>query len=177
MSNQYETLRADCVRIINEECVKHAEDKSYVAYTWAIGKVFSEIEKQLLKGEKLPESLKQIVRFEFNKLKDKVTSADGFEHKRTRIAPAFSGGSILHRRNDTFEKTTLTLEEQLEGARVLADKAGKSVSSAKNAESKLRAEKRVKMLLKEINYLQDAIKVRNEVCETARTESLTPVSA
>ena len=168
--NTYEKLRTDIQALLSKTCIKEAEDKSRVAYSWNIGKVFSEMEKNfpnILLNGKLPEGFKSIVRFEFNKLKDSVMTSEHWEARRSTISYALTSDGVEKRRQDLFGMKVITLEDQLNGARILLDKVGKSLAKSKSQEDTQRINKRKNRILKEIMFLTDAINMRNSVANTA----------
>lgn len=155
--NKYEALRSDIAKLVETTCCKVSDDNTRVAYSWNIGKVFSESEtafQAYLLNDKLPETLKTMIRFEFNKLKDGIMSSENWEAKRSSISWAITD-QIEKRRTDTFALKAITLEEQLHGAQILLDKAALAVSKAKNQESAQKARKRQNKVLKEILFLRD----------------------
>lgn len=161
MSNAYEPLRNDVIKLISDTCITETPDKSRTAFAWNIGKVFSNAEKQfgnLLLNGKLPETLKDMIRFEFNKLKDTTMSDKNWTAIRSTKSFVLRPDGIERRRQDLYGLKAISLQEQLTGARTLLDKVGKSLANSKNEETTLRMKKRQNRLLKEIMFIEDAMK-------------------
>lgn len=170
MANKYESLRETVKLTIRETCVREAKDKSGVSYTWSIAHVFNAVgEACKMDSSVLPAELKDLVRFEFNKLRDSVLSGSQFTHKRSRFGYAFRDGSCEQTRNDYFINTSLPLSEQLAGMLILLDKNGVSLVKAKNAESKERLERRQRNMLKEITFLRNEIETQSKAIAEAQS--------
>lgn len=177
MSNKYETFRDTIKLAIVETVVKESDDKSRVSYTWSMDSVFTACgEKcQIADTKNLPEELKHIIRFEFNKLKESITNGDGWTFKRSTVTPVLTIDNVEYRRTDTFTNSAVSLEMQLQGAVALLNRAGVSLSKAKTAESAEKLNRRIKRLHKEIAGLRDEMDKQKllviEVNKTVKAET------
>lgn len=162
--NQYEALRNDIVATINELCVKVDKTGQRVQYNWSYQAVCDDIERANgFKSKAMPDDLKTIVRFEFNKLKSKVQSQDGWTDKTTRISPVFQQGAIELRRTNIATFDNLPLVDKEKGCRYLLDVAGKSLAKANTAEKAMNARKRIRSLEKELDFLQKEIAAQDKL--------------
>ena len=156
MSNNYENLREQVKTAIKDGCVRKSKDGLSTSYDWSFAKACNSVAEVLVLDNRiLPDELRNIVRFEFNKLKESILSGSEWTHTRTRQGVALVNGSIVARRIDTSEKS-IPLKEQLEGAIVMLDKIGKQIGTA-SLEKKVGLQKRERMLLKEILFLRATI--------------------
>ena len=164
MSNQYETLRETVTQVVKDTAIKIANDGTATAYNWSVGKVFAESEMKfaeyLLNG-KLPPMLKDIIRFEFNKLKETVMSNENWQALRTRETYVLTPDSVEKRRTDTFGLKAISLEEQLLGATGLLDKVGKALAKSGNEETTIRLNKRQRRIVKEIDFIRQEMARQN----------------
>lgn len=161
---QYETHRALLQVILSETCVKQSKDGGTLSYDWSTGKYFSAIEKKLpdLCGSngRLPEGLKTIARFEFNKLKETVMSNPDWVHTRSSHTYALSIDGIEGRRRDMFANTNLPIAEQLRGAQILLERVNKQLDKLRAdgdeemIAARNRLSKRQARLLREVNFLR-----------------------
>lgn len=166
-TNPYESFRPKIGEIILDTVVKNSKDGLRVSYDWGIGKVFR------ITGEAcgfqnpnvLPDEFKKIVRFEFNKLKDKVLNKDGFELSRSREGFKLVPDGIAELRTDTFVKTAISLERQLE----LAIKGLASVTASLSTAT---AEKAVNLKRKQVAFSMRIDYFRQEI---ARQKELVEV--
>ena len=175
MSNVYEPLRNDVIKTLHEVCIVESNDKARIAYTWNIGKVFGVLEKtlpQVVLNGKLPETLKDIVRFEFNKLKDDTMADKNWTAIRSTKSFTLTPDGIERRRQDLFGLKAITLDEQLKGAQILLDKVGMSLSKSSNEESTIRLNKRRNRLLKEIMFIKESqVSLANAIAEQKQSET------
>lgn len=158
-SNKYESFRQDIIALCVEHCVRESDDKASISYTWNIAKVFSECGRLigLAPNAQLPDELKTIVRFEFNKLRDGVMLHDGWTHIKSREGFNLTLDGIVKRRAHTYQKDALTLEQQLFGARSLLNRLEKSMGRPDLTSEQLSAmRKRRNRILREIDGLVKA---------------------
>ena len=160
MSNKFETFRDTIIETLKATCVKVSEDLSRTSYTWSMEHAFRAC-GEACKFEdvtKLPGDLKDVIRFEFNKLKADIVDNKDWQHKRSTVSFALADGSIEQRRSDLFGNANISIAQQLHGARVLLDKVGKSIAKpVKNQETHNRLLKRQRNLVKEIDFLTGEI--------------------
>lgn len=156
MANQYETFRATIVQALLANCVAKSKDGASIAYNWSMDKAFQATGEacKMENVHRLPGDFKDIVRFEFNKLKDSVMSGGNWEHKRTRTGYAFTIDGIEATRSDSYRNSALPLSEQLDGARKLFSKVGNQLSTCpKDSKRYLALNKRAVRLTREIDFL------------------------
>ncbi len=161
----FESFRQQVKAIIANICRKVSDDNLRVSYNWSMGRVFNECGEQCLKisaGKALPVEFKTLVRFEFNKLKDSVTSGDGWTHDRSRFGEKLVDGGVAKVRVDTFSNEFIALNEQLELARKIYSAVERQLVSA-TAEKAVGLKKRAKKAQVVIDYL---------VAEIARQEAV-----
>lgn len=164
MSNQYEVMRNDIKAIVTEICVKVSKDGLNTSYNWSFASVCADVAKLAhLPSAILPDDLKSIVRFEFNKLKESILTSDGWIDSTTRFGYALTQGEIQYRRSTVALFDNLPLERKLQGARILLDKAGKSLASAKTNEQSVNARKRIRSIEKELNFLTIELDNQNKL--------------
>ena len=163
----FESFRQQVKAIIANICRKVSDDNLRVSYNWSMGRVFNECGEQCLKisaGKALPVEFKTLVRFEFNKLKDSVTSGDGWTHDRSRFGEKLVDGGVTKVRVDTFSNEFIGLSEQLELARKIYSAVERQLVSA-TTEKAVGLKKRAKKAQVVIDYLiaeiarQEAVKV------------------
>lgn len=173
MSNKFETARNTIVEVLKTTVIKVSDDQSRTCYTWSFDKICSAVAGTLNieDSRNLPDELKSIVRFEFNKFRDSVLSDSDYVLKGTTDSYALTIDGVESRRNVRYSNDKITLEKQLTGALVLLDKTGIAVSKAKNQESSERLVKRQRRLLREIAGLRLDIAEKDKALLAAVNEA------
>jgi hypothetical protein len=175
MANTFETFRATVVATIIQACIKQAEGSKSIAYNWSMGRVYDACAKACNIEGKLPTELKNIVQFEFNKLKDRVMNDDGWTALRTSERYVYAGGTVEKRRTDTFGNNALPLTEQLAGARDILKKVDDSLKKEITTERRLALNKRLKRLLGEISFLENEIEAQAKLSASANAQTAAPL--
>jgi hypothetical protein len=178
MANQFESFRESVINALREHCVKSKD--GIVIFDWSMDKAFTACgeECKFENSSRLPSDFKDIVRFEFNKLKDAVMSKDGWTHEKTRTGYKFTIDGVEGTRSDVFTNKALPLDEQLKGARHLLDKCGKRLAAvAKDTKPYLALIKRQARLIREIDFLNAEIKRQETIRAEVNATVATPVAA
>lgn len=173
MSNKYEGLRNTIKGAISDTVVKVSEDKSRTSYTWSFDRVCSAVAVacQVVDARNLPSEMKEIVRFEFNKLKETILSNPDWILKGSSEGFAFTIDGIEARRTDRFSNDNISLENQLIGARVLLNKVGVAMAKASNAETTHKLNKRKQSIMRLMMALETEIASQNQVLKEIADEA------
>lgn len=177
MANQYETFRNTVIATIRTTCIKQQEGSKSVAYNWSMGRIYDACAKACNIEGKLPTDLKNIVQFEFNKLKDLCMSGDGWTALRTSERYVYSNGTVEKRRTNTFGNNALSLAEQLDGARDIMSKVDASLKKDMSPERRVALNKRLKRILGEITFLENEIEAQKKLAENANKSAVETVQA
>lgn len=177
MANKFESFRETVVATLREACVKVKEGT--VVYDWSMDKAFTATGEacKFENVSRLPSDFKDIVRFEFNKLKEAVMSKDGWNHTRTRTGFKFTIDGVEATRTDSFVNSAIPLDEQLSGARHLLDKCAKRLAAtAKDTKPYLALVKRQARLIREIDFLTAEIERQKRLVAEVNRATSTPQS-
>lgn len=165
-TNVFGTFRQTIIKTIVDTVVKKSQDNLTTSYNWAIARVFNKCAENcnITDKKNLPAEFKDIVRFEFNKLKELVLSDESvqWEHIRSRMGYVFTQDGVRERKMDTYENPAVPIEKQLEVAVRMFDKIEVQISKA-TAERAVSLRKRRNRLHKEILFLRETISTQKTV--------------
>jgi len=156
--NTFEPFRARIKASIVETCtVLDKVTGKLASYNFTMGRIYDATGKACGIEGKLPTEFKTIVHFELAKLKEQVTSPDGWEHVRSTPRGGMKDGSFIQRRTDSFLKTAVPLETQERIGMELLEKEQKKLDKGPSQEARVKIEKAIKRITKELDFVRKEI--------------------
>ena len=137
-----------------------------VSWNWSFAQVCKAVSVRLsLLSNVLPDDLLKLTRFEFNSLKDSILNDAEWTDKSTKDGYSLTVEGVNATRTTRAIKTNISLEEQLLGARIVADKLGKAIANAKNEESAALNQRKLNNALRIIEGIKSEIAIQAKLIE------------